>query len=252
MLGVAALVGWAAAGMLSGGEGEGAGADRSATEQVVEPAAESTDTTVPPAEVPPTGSPAAGDPAADGPAAEDPTGDRGRTDRARRAGGRPAVVTTPLEPRGVVDTPCDLGAVVVEPAVTDTSVAGRPVDLRLTVGTTADAPCRFTLDPGSVLVQVTANDEEAVWDTGQCPRALPTQQVVLRPGWRLAVDVVWSGLRGDRTCSGLTAAPPAGAYTVQAAAVGGEPGSGTFVLSASPATAAPPPGSGDSRDGGQT
>lgn len=245
MLGVATLVVWAAVGMLSGGDDDGS--DGAATEQVVGPAQESTDTTVPPAEVPPTDAPDLSSPAA-----EDPTDDRGRTDRARRTAGRPAVVTARLEPPGAVDDPCDLGAVVVEPAVTDTSVAGRPVDLRLTVGTTADAPCRLTLDAGSVLVQVTADDEEAVWDTGQCPRALPPRQVVLRPGWQLAVDVLWSGLRGDRTCSGLTAAPPAGAYTVQAAAVGGEPGSGTFVLSESPATAAPPPGSEDAREGGQT
>lgn len=143
--------------------------------------------------------------------------------------GRTRTVTTALDD---TSSTCRLGSVHVRPTVTETAVVGRPVRLRLALATTAAAPCRFDPSPQSLLVRVADAERTTVWDSSQCPSTIAGSAVVLRPGWQSALDVTWSGRRGDRSCSTGTGDPAPGTYAVQAAVVGGEPARSTFVLAA--------------------
>jgi len=244
VLGVVVLLGWALVGLLPGGAGGDAA-------EVTPPA-----TATPPAPTDEPGGDPRGDP--DGEPGAAPAAGSGPAQSAegadRPAGrpSRPAVVTTTLDG---ADGECDPAEVLVEPAVTGTAVAGRAVDVLLTVATTGPFPCRLALGPESVLVQVAASGGAAIWDTGQCPDALPDRSPVLRPGWQVAVEVAWSGRLGDRTCSRPGEAASPGTYAVRAAAFGGEPRRSDFVLSATPSAAAPPAAPSERRGagvGGQT
>ena len=99
-------------------------------------------------------------------------------------------------------------------------MAGSPVrresvDLALALNTSATSGCRLDLGDDQLLVQISAADGTQVWDTAQCPSAVPDGTLALLPGWQLSTTVTWTGRLGDRGCTGLTEFVATGSYAVR-------------------------------------
>lgn len=136
------------------------------------------------------------------------------------SGTRPRVVTATL-PTAQGD--CLAADVTVVPAVAPRPPSGSEVAIALAVATGGDTACRLELSPEILVVKVSTGGRP-VWDTEQCPGAVPERTVVLRPDWTAAVTVTWPGIYGDKGCTGTTRDGPPGAYAVEAAVYEGEPG----------------------------
>lgn len=130
-----------------------------------------------------------------------------------------------LHVRPVLSPPvgsCDPAATLVRPDAAEPVVAGTGALLQLRVTVVGDNACTLRLGE-RLLVQV-SRDGEPDWRLSDCPSALSTDAVVLRPGWASVVDIAWSGRTSNATCSVETPPVRAGTYQLQAAMLGGEPG----------------------------
>ena len=142
------------------------------------------------------------------------------------------------QPQGV----CLPSDVRVKPVVED-AVAGRQVTIALELQTQDAIACTWEVSPRQVTLKISSGPDE-IWTSRQCPRAVPTQEVVLRSASTTSVDVVWSSRRSDEGCSRLTEWALPGFYHVAAAALAGEPRDVQFELETPVAptiTAAPEP-----------
>ena len=99
--------------------------------------------------------------------------------------------------------------------------AGGPIVIRLQLSGTQPA-CTFEVSPESLVVKI-ASGEDRIWSTQDCPKAVRTQEVVVRSGVTTTVPVVWSGRRSDPDCSSSPAWALPGFYHVFAAAYGSTP-----------------------------
>jgi hypothetical protein len=147
-------------------------------------------------------------------------------------------VRTPLAmPTG----PCPDSDVRVAPAMAEGAYAGGDVALTLEI-TTWDSPaCTWEVSSDTIAVKLTSGSDR-VWTSQECPRAVPTEQVVLRNSQPVLVDVTWSGRRSDPDCSRTTLWAEPGYYHVAAAAFGSEPVDEQFrLLPPAPVTITPTP-----------
>lgn len=147
----------------------------------------------------------------------------------------------PPEPVGT----CVASDVRVEPVVED-AVAGRSVTIGLELRTRDAVACTWEVSPGALTMKITSGPDE-IWTSRQCPKAVPTEEVVLRNQGTTTVEVVWSSRRSDDSCSKLTDWALPGFYHVTAAALAGEPRNLQFELEAPVAptvTASPEPETG--------
>ena len=147
----------------------------------------------------------------------------------------------PPEPVGT----CVASDVRVEPVVED-AVAGRSVTIGLQLRTRDAVACTWEVSPGALTMKITSGPDE-IWTSRQCPKAVPTEEVVLRNQGTTTVEVVWSSRRSDDSCSKLTDWALPGFYHVTAAALAGEPRDLQFELEAPVAptvTASPEPETG--------
>jgi len=164
------------------------------------------------------------------------------------ADGRPRVVSTGLADAQGGCLPEDVRVV---PAVARGATGGEDVTVQLSLATAGSTPCRIEVDAELLLLQVSTGGSP-VWNTEQCPGAVPERTVVLRPGWTSALDVVWPGIYGDKGCTGTTKDAPPGSYAVEAAVYEGEPSRADFDLAAAlpPDDEADGPGGGNGSDDG--
>ncbi len=221
------------------------GGDAAAEEQLVQSSAETTSDTeaeetsgqVAPSSVLPTSDAAA--------TAGDGTGQS--VGQGSKKGKRKAA-TTPTAPPEPVGT-CVASDVRVEPVV-DTAVAGRSVSIGLELRTRDAVACTWEVSPSALTMKITSGPDE-IWTSRQCPKAVPTEEVVLRNEGTTTVEVVWSSRRSDASCSKLTDWALPGFYHVSAAALAGEPRDLQFELAAPVAptvTASPEPEPEDGTD----
>jgi hypothetical protein len=89
--------------------------------------------------------------------------------------------------------------------------------------------CTWTVSPKTMTVKITSGDDD-IWFSSQCPRAVPSQNVVLRNNVTTEVDVTWSARRSDEGCTRYTDWAMPGWYYVEAAALAGEPSDLHFQL----------------------
>ena len=172
-------------------------------------------------------------------AEEDAGGTRGR--REPRAPALP-------EPQGA----CDDADVVARPDAED-AVAGRPVTVVLTLFTRIAEACTWELSRDSFTWKITSGDDE-IWTSRECPRAIPTRELVVRRDSETRTRLVWGGKRSDAECSRLTEWAMAGWYHVTVAPLAGEPRDVQFELQApvgAVVTAAPEPKREESRKPGR-
>ena len=134
---------------------------------------------------------------------------------------------------------CAADTVRVQPSLPDSVVAGRrqPVPIQLGLATSDVQACTLELDPETVLVQVTDDAGEPIWDLATCWGTLQSEAVTLRPSWVSIIPLDWSGRVSGHRCNPRARAAKPGSYVVESAVLGGEPASDEFSLRRPP----PPP-----------
>jgi hypothetical protein len=143
----------------------------------------------------------------------------------------PTPTPTPTTPPPLAepDGPCADGDVFLTPSV-DGAIGGSDVTIMLNFQSATSEACTFDLSSDSVRVKV-AKDRDTVWSTGQCPDAVPGQEVVVRRTTVTQVPMVWKeAKRSDDECSARTAWALPNTYTASASVLGGEPTAVNFDL----------------------
>lgn len=125
--------------------------------------------------------------------------------------------------------PCLDADVDVTPVVKD-AVAGRDVKLRFRINTKLSPACTWQASSDTLTLKITSG-KDLIWTSQQCPKAVPTKDLVLRREKASRVSVAWSARRSDETCSRLTEWALPGWYHVAVAPLGGEPEDVQFKLS---------------------
>ncbi|MBM7507741.1 hypothetical protein JOE61_001555 [Nocardioides salarius] len=160
-----------------------------------------------------------------------------------KKGKKKAKAAAPPEPVGT----CVASDVRVEPVV-GSAVAGRSVTIGLELRTRDAVACTWEVSPSALTMKITSGPDE-IWTSRQCPKAVPTQEVVLRNEGTTTVEVAWSSQRSDEGCTRFTEWAKAGFYHVTAAALGGEARDVQFelVLPVAPTITASPEPEGDDK-----
>lgn len=162
--------------------------------------------------------------------AADAAGQSGAQGKGRKGGGAKAEPALP-EPQGS----CLEQDVLVRPEVSS-AVAGRPVTVTLRLRTRMAEACTWELSPKTFTWKITSGPDE-IWTSRECPRAVPTRELVVRRDTETTTDLVWGGRRSDTECSRLTEWALPGWYHATVAPLAGEPKDTQFELaSPTPAT----------------
>lgn len=146
-------------------------------------------------------------------------------DRTRTRTAKPTKTKTPLvEPDG----PCQPSDVLIEPAVTQVH-AQDVIPLKLSVGTRTSPACIFAFDSRHVTLKISSG-KDLIWTSVECPRQVPSRELVLRSTERVKVTFEWSGRRSDEGCTSTTDWALPGYYHLSSSALGGEPADDQFEL----------------------
>lgn len=127
--------------------------------------------------------------------------------------------------------PCADDEVSVTPSIAQAWAGGR-VTIALQLQGTQPA-CTFSVSSSSVVVKVTSGSDR-IWSTQDCPKAVPSREVVVRSGVTTTVPVTWSGRRSDAECSSSPSWALPGFYHVLAAAYGSTPSDQQFEITRAP------------------
>ncbi len=125
--------------------------------------------------------------------------------------------------------PCLDADVDVTPVVKD-AVAGDDVALRFRIETKLSPACTWQSSPQTLTLKITSG-KDLIWTSQQCPKAVPTEDFVLRREKASWLKVTWSAKRSDEECSRLTDWALPGWYHIAVAPLGGEPEDLQFKLS---------------------
>ncbi|MGH3347918.1 MAG: hypothetical protein ACRDO4_13150 [Nocardioides sp.] len=126
------------------------------------------------------------------------------------------------------DGPCVDRDIAVTPTAKKT-VAGGPVTFTLQLRTILSPACTWEVSPKTLTVKIRSGQDD-IWFSSQCPRAIPTESVVLRNNVTTEVEVTWSARRSDEGCTRYAGWAMPGWYHVEAAALAGEPSDLHFQL----------------------
>lgn len=127
------------------------------------------------------------------------------------------------------DGPCEASDVLVKPVVGKTPEAGRDVRIRLRLRTQEAEACTWQVSSDTVTIAITSGDDD-IWSSRECPKVVPTEDVVVRSAKATTVPVDWNARRSDDECSAYTDWAMPGWYHVQTAAFGGESADVQFEL----------------------
>ncbi|NYI79909.1 hypothetical protein [Nocardioides panzhihuensis] len=134
--------------------------------------------------------------------------------------------SAPPEPTGE----CSPSDIVVEPAVAD-GYSYDNVTIPLQLRTVKASACTWKLSPDALQVRISQKGGDLVWSTVDCPKAVPTKEIVVRRDVVTTLPLTWTGRRvvaGECTGHGPWVKP--NFFVIVAAALGGEPSSATFGL----------------------
>lgn len=202
----------------------GAGSDGSSAEPVAQQSAEAADTdTSSGATTTPPSAPAT--------VAESPTQEEQATELAAPSG--------TCAPEDVRITP-----------ITQKAVAGRDVEIDLSLQTRTDPACHWRVGAKQLAVRISGQGGE-VWSTRHCQQGIPSKTVVLRKDVATKLTFTWDARRSDEGCPKATEWVLPGEYVVTAAALGGEPQQQTLELVAPSATQRPEPKAEESPKAGE-
>jgi hypothetical protein len=134
--------------------------------------------------------------------------------------------SAPPEPTGE----CSPSDIVVEPAVTD-AYSYDNVTIPLQLRTVKASACTWKLSADALQVRISQKGGDLVWSTVDCPKAVPTKEIVVRRDVVTTLPLTWTGRRvvaGECTGHGPWVKP--NFFVIVASALGGEPSSATFGL----------------------
>jgi hypothetical protein len=124
---------------------------------------------------------------------------------------------------------CDGTDIAVTPKA-KSAVAGRDVTIVLQLRTLESEACTWQVDRDALTLSITSGKDQ-IWSSRQCPRAIPTEAVIVRRAVTSSIAVVWKDAkRSDEGCTRFTPWAMPGWYHVTAAALGGEPSDLQFEL----------------------
>ena len=124
--------------------------------------------------------------------------------------------------------PCVDRDIAVTPTAKRT-VAGGPVTFTLQLRTILSPACTWEVSPHTLTVKIRSGQDD-IWFSSQCPRSVPSEDVVLRNNVTTEVEVTWSARRSDDGCTRYSDWAMPGWYYVEAAALAGEPSDLHFQL----------------------
>ncbi len=110
--------------------------------------------------------------------------------------------------------------------------AGGSIVIRLALQGTQPA-CTFDVSPQSLVVKIVSGTDR-IWSSQDCPKAIPTTQVVVRSSQPVQLPVTWSGRRSDEQCTRAPDWARMGFYHVYAAALGSTPRDVQFEVTHAP------------------
>lgn len=125
---------------------------------------------------------------------------------------------------------CDAADVAITPSVAKSSAAGTDVTLTLSLQTLTSEACTWQVSSSNLTVRIAQGGEE-VWTTRQCPKAVPSESVVVRRAVATVVELTWAEARESNAgCTRRADWVLPGDFTIAAAALGGEPAEAEFTL----------------------
>lgn len=130
------------------------------------------------------------------------------------------------------DGPCADKDIAVTPEVTQ-AVAGPRGDVFIVLHLrTLESPaCTWQVSHESLTLKISSGKDD-IWSSRECPRVVPTRDVVVRRAVSTDVGVTWNGRRSDDDCSRSADWALPGYYHVAVAALAGEPADEQFELEA--------------------
>lgn len=162
-----------------------------------------------------------------------PTGTPATTGAHPRRDHRATPTPTPT-PVAMPSGPCAPGDIAVTPSVPH-PYAGRDIALVLDLSTLTTPACTWKLSGSTLALKITSG-ADLIWTSVQCPRAIPTEDLVLRQSTPTRVRLTWDARRSEPGCPRLTDWARLGTYHLHVAALAGQPQDTTFTLVTPPPT----------------
>ena len=164
-------------------------------------------------------------------AGADPSGQPSATSsKSAKAPAKPKKTKKPPTPTPLAapSGPCAAADVLITPTVPK-PVAGSSITVMLNLQTRTAEACTWQVSAETVTLNITSGADD-IWSSRECPKSVPTRDVVVRRVVATEVPVLWSSRRSDEYCTARTAWALPGFYHVAAAARGGEPTDVQFKL----------------------
>lgn len=157
-----------------------------------------------------------------------PPAHTGRTDGGGGSSPHRPVPRHRPEPTG----PCDPTTLKLEVVVDDAPTGeGTTVGLRMSTGD--GSTCSLGITPRVLETRITSVPV-VVWQSSNCPDALPAENVVVRPRPTLVYSFDWDGRVTLDSCTSSDQIAEPGGYWAEAALIGGEPQKAFFEVTARP------------------
>jgi len=109
------------------------------------------------------------------------------------------------------------------------AVAGSDVRVVIALRTIRSEACTWRVSPESLTLKITSGKDD-IWSSRECPRAIQSQDVIVRRSVTSNIAILWSAKRSDDECSRMTTWALPGWYHVAVAALAGEPSDVQFEL----------------------
>jgi hypothetical protein len=137
-----------------------------------------------------------------------------------------APVTRVAMPSG----PCEASDIAITPSVPK-PIAGDDITLVLDVSSLNTPACTWSLSGKTMALKITSGND-LIWTSGECPHALPSQDLVVRQSEPTRVKLTWDARRSEPGCPVRTEWALPGTYHLHVAALAGQPQDVTFLLTA--------------------
>jgi hypothetical protein len=126
--------------------------------------------------------------------------------------------------------PCDPSDIAITPSVPK-PIAGSDIKLVLDISSLETPACTWRLSGGTMALKITSGND-LIWTSSECPKAIPSQDLVVRQADPTRVRLTWDARRSEAGCPVQTEWALPGTYHLHVAALAGRPQDTTFLLTA--------------------
>jgi hypothetical protein len=134
----------------------------------------------------------------------------------------------PTTPVVMPSGPCAASDVAITPSVPK-PVAGSDITLVLDLSSLNTPACTWTMSGKTMALKITSG-RDLIWTSSECPRAIESQDLVLRQSDPTRVKLTWDARRSEPGCPVRTEWALPGTYHLDVAALAGQPQEVTFLL----------------------